>query len=75
MLTEKEIDIIKASSEWDEEGQTYKVPLFNFKNKKIAFPKMNNAVGKFIYIIFFYIFLSFRYDQLRKRGARFGFRL
>ena len=56
MLTEKEIDIIKASSEWDDESQIYKVPLFNFKNKKIAFPKMNNAVGKFIYFIYFFTF-------------------
>ena len=31
MMTEKEIDIIKSNSQWDQEKQLYNVPLFNFK--------------------------------------------
>jgi len=33
MLTRKELDIIKSSTEFDEKSNEYKVPLFYFKNK------------------------------------------
>lgn len=41
MLSEKEIDIIKSASEYKEEENEYKVPVFQFKNKKVQFPKVN----------------------------------
>lgn len=40
LLSQREYEIIKNASTWKDDKNTYVVPPFLFKNKKIAFPKL-----------------------------------
>lgn len=42
LLSDKEIEIIRGASDWDEEKQEYKLPTFYFKDKELKFPKCSN---------------------------------
>jgi hypothetical protein len=39
-LSEDQLAIIKANSEWDEDSKEYRIPPFYFKDKKLVFPKV-----------------------------------
>lgn len=44
LLTEKEVEIIKSASEWDNDNQEFKIPFFTFREKELKFPKFLNPV-------------------------------
>jgi|APCry1669189241_1035207.scaffolds.fasta_scaffold136156_1 hypothetical protein len=40
MLTNDEIECIRAAAEWNEENKEFVIPPFIVRNKKVNFPKL-----------------------------------
>lgn len=46
LLSSREYEILKGAATWSEDKNTYIVPPFTFKDKKIRFPKLPAHQGK-----------------------------
>ena len=58
MLSDEEIEKLKIASEFQEEKNEYKIPIFTFKEMQLKFPKLPEVQGLFIKI-FLFLFIFF----------------